>query len=325
MGLTELDRRVLKIGYTKGIHKGQRTFYQRLNLKRSTTDYVLEKLKRERMLTRSSYEVNLPALGIKRFAWLFLSVNWVAFDEEKFMKKALGFPEIGSVLKVTGDYDYAVYILGKSIAKINEFVIGFERIFQDEIEGIDLRFANREYKRHYILVSPCPTYTPNRVDCLLLDEKLKNPGISLAEISKKYKIHRNTVSNRWRKIWKNKVLLKEHLELTEAGFRETRLGLKLFVIIKPVPGKEEKLIRHLAGLEEVENIFTTLSNEIVLNVRVEDSPSLGLLHNKMIMGLEKVVKNSKTVLVMGGRKKPYLPMQTLTQINENVCSNCFEY
>lgn len=202
--------------------------------------------------------------------------------------------------------------------------MNFETIFQDGIEDTTILFANNEYKRHYIKTSFTEEINPNKYDCLILDEKLKDPSISLVEIAKKHNIHRNTVSNRWRKIWKNKILLKERLELNEAGYKELGLGLKLFMLIKPVPGKEETLIKHLINLEEVENVFTTLSNEIVLHLRVADSQALDIFHNKMIIKSAHVIKNSKTILVMGGKKKAYLPMETLRHINSNVCEHCFD-
>jgi DNA-binding Lrp family transcriptional regulator len=324
MKITELDRRVLKAGYMQGIQKGQKAFYTRLKINRNTTDYILEKLKKEKLFYRTSYEINLPSLGIKKFAWLFIAVNWINFDEEKFISKSLKFPEISSVLKLTGEYDYGLQIMGKNISKINEFILNFETIFQDEIEDTNIIFANNEYKRHFIKTSLTQEIDPNKYDCLILDEKLNDPSISLLEIAKKHNIHRNTVSNRWRNIWQNKILLKEHLELNESGYRELGLGLKLFIIIKPVPGKEETLIKHLINLEEVENIFTTLSNEIVLHIRVEDSQTLNTFHNKMIFKSAPIIKNSNTILVMGGQKKAFLPMETIRHINTNVCEHCFD-
>lgn len=114
MKISELDRRVLRAGYMQGIQKGQRSFYDRLKIKRSTADYIIEKMKREKLFYRTSYEVNLPSLGIKRFAWLFIAINWINFDEEKFISKSLSFPEVSSVLKLTGGHDYGLQIMGKT-------------------------------------------------------------------------------------------------------------------------------------------------------------------------------------------------------------------
>lgn len=324
MQITELDRKILRAGYMQGIQKGQKAFFQRMNLNRSTVDYVLEKLRKEKYYSRKSYEINLPALGIPRFAWVFVSINWYLFDEEKFLKQTLSFPEIPSVLKITGDYDYALYVIGTSIPSLNEFILDFEKIFQEDIDSVHIIFSNKEYKRHFVKTKIIPPTheLPNKVDCLLLDEKLKNPDMSLIEIAKKHQIHRNTISNRWRKTWKGHLLLKEHLELTEEGYKEIGMGLKLFIIIKPVPGKEENLISQVINMDEVENVFTTLSNEIVINLRVSDSPSLDLFHKKLMGGKERVIKNSRTILIIGGQKKSYLTMNTLQGINNKVCPNC---
>jgi DNA-binding Lrp family transcriptional regulator len=319
MVLNKLDLKILKLGYTKGIQREEKAFFERLNLNRSTTDYILEKLKKEKFFHTKRYEINLPCLGIKKFAWVFISVDWYSFSEENFLEKALNFPEITSVLKITGDFDYALYLIGKNITHINEFILNFERIFQEDIKEIHIYFSNKEYKRHFIKTLIRKEWTPNKTDCILLDEKINFPKTTLTKIAKKYKIHKNTLSNRWKKIWTTHLFLKEHLELTEEGYKAINMGLKLFIILKPLPGKEEKLLNNLINLDEIENIFSTLSNEIIINLRVPDSQSLDLFHTKIMKGEERLIKHSKSILVMGGRKKSHLTISNLLSINSNIC------
>ncbi len=322
MSITEVDRKILKAGYIQGTQKGQKAFFEKLKLNRSTVDYVLEKMKKDKFYTRKSYEINLSVLGINKFAWVFISINWHTFDEDTFLKKTLSFPEVTSIFKITGDFDYALYIIGKNISQINEFILNFEKIFSEYIDNVNIIFSNKEYKRHFIKTLNVQESLPNKIDCIILNEKLLNPDMSFTEISKKYNIHRNTISNRWKKIWKDQLILKEHLELTEEGYREIGMGLKLFMLLKPIPGKEEILTNNLIKIEEVENVFTTLSNEIIINIRVSDSQSLDHFHAKIMKGKEKLIKTSKTVLVIGGKKKAFLTMDTLTQVNPNVCEMC---
>ena len=139
---------------------------------------------------------------------------------------------------------------------------------------------------------------------------MNDPKINLAQIAKKYLIHRNTVSNRWEKLWKGGVIVKELPDLTQKGYEEIKMGLKAFIIIKPIPGKEDKIIKTLMKNNEVQDIFTTLSNEIVLILRTENSSTLAIAH-KALIKTNNLIKRTNTSIFLTKNAKTVISLSEI--------------
>jgi len=211
-------------------------------------------------------------------------------------------PQVIIVADITGENDLAVKIIGPSILNVSAFILMMEKLFDGLITDIQVYFANKEYKRHYLPVQKNAPFHPSEIDCKIIYEKMENPKINLADISKKYKIHRNTVSNRWEKFWSGGVIVKELPELTQKGYDELKMGLKAFVIIKSVPGKEEKTIKALMKNPEVQDIFTTISNEIILILRTENSSTLANAHKYLIKTDNSIKKTNTSIFLTKNAK-----------------------
>ena len=309
----DLRKKVLLYAYKNGFRKNGKKIEENLKIKKPTLDYVLEKLKEEKYYARERYEINFDAVGLGRFAWLFVSVNWSSFDFKEFTKKALNMPQVSVIADITGGYDLAMKIFGPSIQSINSFVLGFEKIFENEIVGTSILFANKEYKRHYLEVPKTNGKKLSLIDYQLLCEKNKNSKISLTDLSEKLLIHRNTISNKWSSFWDEKVILKKTIELTEKGYNEVGLGLKAFIIIKPCPGKEEIISKKLQTIDGIQDLFTTLSNEIVLITRVATSQDLAYFY-KNFANIDGCVKETKTIIFLTKHTKTCLSLTELSKI-----------
>jgi DNA-binding Lrp family transcriptional regulator len=213
-------------------------------------------------------------LGVGKFAWVLVSVNFETYDTEKFIEKVLELTPVISVSEITGQRDVAIKVFGPSINYISSFVLGMEKLFQGIITNVYIYYANHDYKHHYSKNQSKAVFRANKIDCMILSEKTKNPQINLIEIADKHGLHRNSVSKRWKKLWKEGVLIKEIPDLTQKGYDEIKMGLKAFMVIKPIPGKEEQIIKTLMPQKEIQDIFTTMQNEIVIVIRTENSQSL---------------------------------------------------
>ncbi|MEK6958953.1 MAG: hypothetical protein AABW59_02800 [archaeon] len=295
--LNELRKRVLKCAYKNGLSTDGKDLCDNMHLKRSTVDYALEKLFEEKYCSRLRYEINLDSLGVGKFAWFFVAINWSDFDEDKFISKALELAQVHTVAKVTGTYDFAIKIFGPSIQSISAFIIGLEQLFEGSITDTHVIFANKNYKRHYLKVRKSVPVKLKKIDRLLLEEKTKDPYKNLVDISAKYKVHRNTISNRWKHLVKSRVILKEVVDPTQKGFDEIGLGLKAFVIIKPQPGYEEKVMSEMLEMEDMEDLFTTLSNEIIAIIRTENSQTLAYFHKTLAKAC-RYIKRTDTIIFL---------------------------
>jgi len=295
--MSEQRKRVLKIAYCEGISSEGASVSKKLGIKNTTVNYILEKLKEEKYYTRNRYELNLDSLGIGRFAWLFVSINRATFDENKFVAKALGLPQVHTLATTTGSYDYAIKIFGPSVQNINAFILGFEKLFEGIISDTFIYFANTTYKRHFVKLGKEKLLKLKKVDSILLEERTFNPKEKLSDIAKKYHLHRNTVSNRWNALLENRVILKETLDLTQKGYEAIGLGLKAFIVIKPTPGHEERLVKVLLKEPKIQDLFSTLSNEIVAIVRTENSQSLLDIH-RLLFKMPNSIKYTDTLIFL---------------------------
>ena len=314
----ETTARILLAAYKEGVDGVGVSLYKKLRLKESTYTYYLEKLKKEKFYTRTRYEVNLEALGLGEFAWLLFAAERDKLDESFFTKKVLSLPQVHTVANVTGNHDYAVRIFGPSMQSISSTALAIERLFEGVIFDTKMFFENTQYKRHYIQTKPYPKVKLKKIDCLILAEKTLNPQISLGEIAKKHKAHRNTVSNRWNYLLNNNVIFKETLLLTQEGYDFIDLGLKAFVVAKTFPGQEDKAIKCLLYMDEIQDLFTTLSNEIIMILRTKNSASLSLFHSTLGKRC-KYIKRTMTMILLSKQTKQVLEVEDLAKI---ICMNC---
>ena len=313
MAKNELRKKILTHAYTYGFQKNGKKLEDILNIKKNTLDYTLEKLEKEKYFSRMRYEINFDSIGLGRFAWIFVSVNWDNFDFNKFVEKALSIPQVGVVADITGEFDLALKIVGPSIQSINSFVLGFEKIFEDVISNTKIYFANKEYKRHYLETPKKNKLILSEIDYKILCEKNQNPKLSIFEISQKLKLHRNTVSNKWKSYLENKVILKKTIELTPQGYDEIGLGLKAFIILKPCPGKIEDIAKQLCAVDEIQDLFTTLSNEIVVITRVPNSEELAYFYKKFSK-IKGCIKSTTTIIFLSKHTKTCMSLAEISKI-----------
>ncbi|MFA5357990.1 MAG: hypothetical protein WC308_03640 [archaeon] len=304
--LTVIEKRVLKAAYVNGVQHLKNRFYERVGLKKKTVDYVMKKLEEEGLYSGMVYKLNLSVFNSGKAAWIFITVNRITFDEGFFLKKIFEFPQVQMVAHITGNYDFAVRVMGHTIENLNEFAINFEQIFGDSLEDFHISFINKEYKRHYLAVSEKfkEKVELNAVDKFIIEKKMKNSLIGINELAKTGDFHRNTISKRWKMLWRKGVLIKKIPLLTPRGYKEIDLGLKAVIIIKSAPGKENKLVKVLLHEKEIQDIFTTLSNEIIIVMRTEDSDSLATLHAVLPRRADKLIKKTNTFIILKSLRRP---------------------
>ena len=311
--IESLRKKILMEAYVNGVENSKGHIEDRLKLKKNTVNYIIEKLKEENYFSKTKYEINLNTLGVGNFAWVLLSINWEIQSPETIVKKLLKLPQVVTVADITGGSDLAVKIVGPSITNVSAFILMMEKVFAGTILDTHVYFANKEYKRHYLPVQKNNPFLPNEVDCKILCEKMEDPKINLSIIAQKYQLHRNTISNRWEKLWRSGVIVKELPDLTQKGYDELKMGLKAFILIKPVPGKEDKIIKFLMKNPEIQDIFTTISNEIILILRTENSSTLASAH-KYLAKTDCSIKRTNTSVFLTKNTKNSLGLSEMKNL-----------
>ena len=309
----EMRKKILRSAYIKGIRNKKDTLASRLDLNSQTVEYVLEKMKQEQYFNKTKFDINLDTLGVGQVAWVLIGINWDIYDQEKLIKKLLELTPVLSISDVTGGSDLAIKIFGPSIAYLSSFVLGMEKLFQGIITHTEIYFVNREYKRHYLPVEKNSIEKINKIDCILIKEKTENPNITLIEIADKHKIHRNSVSKRWKLLWSRNIFVKEIPDLTQKGYDEIEMGLKAFMIIKPRPGCEDKIIQTLMKQKSIQDIFTTISNEIIIVLRTANSQTLAEEH-RALTRVECSVRRTNTSIFLTKYNKTTLSLKEMNSV-----------
>jgi DNA-binding Lrp family transcriptional regulator len=310
----ELRKKILTHAYQNGLFTNNNSIEKNLKLNKQTIEYVLTKLTEENYLVKNRYVIDLNTINLGKFAWVFVSVDWNNFDENKFLDKLMKMHQIHTVAQITGSYDFGIKIIGSSIQDINNITLIIEKFFPEILE-IEVHFMSKEYKTHFEIITNPSTYKLKKIDLLILGEKDQTPKISLQEIAKKYFIHRNTISNKWNNFWKDRVIIKKTVELTPKGYDFIDLGLKSFIIIKPIPGKQEIIINKLLKNKQIQDIFTTIENEIIILVRTKNSDDLAEFYKNISKKCPNI-KKTNTLIFLTKKTKSGLNVEEIEQLIE---------
>lgn len=310
---TQLRKKILLSAYSQGIENNTDLIHERLHLKKQTVEYVLEKLKNEGYFTKTKYDLDLQTLGVGQFAWVFIGIDWQKYNQEKFIKEILDLTPVLTVADVTGTSDIAIKIFGPSVSYLGAFVLGMEKLFHGTITDVRIYYSNKEYKRHYLKIYKPVAQKINKIDCAILKEKTQDSKIGLMEIADKYGFHRNSVSKRWKGLWEKGIIVKEIPDLTQKGYDEIKMGLKAFMIIKPLPGCEGKLISTLVKRPDVQDVFTTLQNEIVIIIRTENSATL-VQNHRSLTKVDCSVRRTNTSIFLTKYNKTTLSLKEMNSV-----------
>lgn len=309
-----LKKKILKAAYQEGLVENNESLFEKLKLKKTTVEYVLEKFNEQKYFTKCRYVINLNALSLGKFAWVFLSINWENFNEEEFEKKLFNITQVHTIAEITGEYDFALKLIGPNIQNLNTLILALQKLFPEIIET-KILFTNKEYIYHYNPVHDTSLQPLKEIDLLILAEKDQNPKMKLNDIAKKYNLHRNTISSRWNNLWDNKIIYKCAIDLTSKGYDFVDLGLKAFIILKVNPLEQDHLINSLKNNTTVQDLFTTLSNEIVIITRTKNSDDLITFYRKLAK-LNKSIIRSNTIIFLTKKTKSGLNITEVKRLLE---------
>ncbi|MBN1170434.1 Lrp/AsnC family transcriptional regulator [Candidatus Micrarchaeota archaeon] len=142
----------------------------------------------------------------------------------------------------------------------------------------------------------------DEIDRKILAQLIENSKMQSKELSRKLKIHPNTLLQRLKKLEKSQVI-KRYTAVVDFNKVTHRMQCIIFLNIKMIKGWE-KVLRPLAHLPEVEAFILISGNyDIVVIARVKDEMELANLMRKLQDN--EVVEHTTTHIIVDYYKQPY--------------------
>jgi len=315
VGLSKIDLKILGFVCEKGAHLPEREIARQLRLKQSTVAYSLKKMRRERAILRYNYRLNYPLLGFGATAWVFFKLRpGIANGQNPELAGAdlfarlLSYPQVHVVSFVTGEHDISLKLIEKDVAAINSFVLRLATEMNDTIDSPEIMYCAKMFKTHNMLLEE-PKKRPalGKADFEILNCKMLHPDAGVREIAEMLSLHRNTVSKRWKTLWREKILLKKTPVLNPEYYDALGIGLKAIIFFEVNAGSLNAAVEKLAAMPEVHELNHVLSGQdLMAIVRAKNVPALfGFLKKIYVMPGMKQTK-STIVLYSQPHKSNYL-------------------
>lgn len=272
MALSELEKRVLEYVSEHGVLRSEKKIAKELRISPSTYSYILRKLEKEKVILGYKYRVDGRYLDIKQMAWVFLGLRLKGIDVEQTIENLISFPPVRVCAFVTGRNDLAIKIIGKCLEEITNFILTLQRTLGDNIQTTSTYFVTKNFKQHDILMSPKIKDIPIKdVDREMIKLKLENSALTATQIAKTLKLHRNTVTLRWKELLRNRVILKKSAVINPDYYSAVKKQLKSLLMLDVMPGKAEEVAEKISKFHETHEVnIIAPANSVMAIVKTEN-------------------------------------------------------
>lgn len=308
MELSKTEEKILRFLTKNGVGISERKMAKELKLSPSTLIYKLRKLERERVLLGYQFRVDYGKIGLRRTAWVLLSLGHLNIDINEVINSLLNHPQIHMVLFITGDFDLALKVYGSGIDEITKFVLGIENKMGDVIESSVIYFVSKRYVFHSKRIDDSrKRVSIDKIDFELLRIRLENPRLKLIEVATEVGLHRNTVGNRWKRLVKEEVVLKKSPIINPENYLEAGTAFKAIVFFKLVPGKIEEFAERFSKLSEIHELnLISASFDLMAIVRTRNLEDFYMFQRKLFgdRRLSCFITKIKSCIIMRSRSHP---------------------
>lgn len=269
--LTKMEKRILRFIVVNGIPNSEKAVRNKLKISPLTFSYKLKKLRERNIIAGHKYAIDFRKLGLPLIAWILITLKRTFTDLERLMDILLSYPEVHIVAVITGDYDIAVKVYGKSVAEISNFVRGLECDIKQFVESVNTIYLSRVYKNHNMLLQNTDKVKFSSAELKILNERMKQPDESVKEIAERLEMHRNTVGKKWKSIISKGIVLKKGIRLNPDYAKDVGTAFSAIALIHTVVGAKETIANELAKLDEIHELGeTSFPADLILVVRVAD-------------------------------------------------------
>lgn len=193
------------------------TLAKKVGMSRELVEYHLKKLKEKGFLVGSQARINLTAFSTGMHN-LFLKVSEI--NEKQLVGFLSGLKYTHFVAKIAGEFDYIIGFSVKKRVELKDYVDSIYDEFGDVVLGHDFLSVTEEIKNDFSvlfgesdsgvktsLVEIDEVFKLDNVDRIILKELSRNAWISNVDLAGRCRISATGVSDRIRKLVKQKLLL----------------------------------------------------------------------------------------------------------------------
>ena len=265
--LSQIDRKILRFLLLNGAHFSEYDMAKRLRLSQTTINYKLKRLKEKGVIRGYKYLLNPAKIGYKYMAWVFLETREHSVKEGSDTKnKLLQHPNVFAVWDMSGDYDILAKVLYDKPGELNGLLIWIGDHLKEDVYKTSTSFVTQSYKIHQVPVQDGEKVKLSKTDLKIIEYKQKNPLATIREVSEALKIHRNTVSSKWRRFWADNVLLKKGVIIHPDYLKDLGVNFKVVVLINSIIGERDTVVEEIQNLDEIHELTAISTHHDLLAV-----------------------------------------------------------
>ncbi len=312
MVLTKVDFKVLHFAAINGVQMGEREIAKNLRLKPSTVSYALKKMRRERAILRYRYRLNYARLGLENIAWILVKLRFAELESFPSLDGLFKWPQAHVASFVTGEYDLVVKAVERDVFSIDQFVRQASKEYSKYFDDVSVLLVTKNYKIHNLVqIESACLPSLDETDFKILSLKMESPDASLGKVAKELGMHRNTVSSRWKKLWKENVLVKKTPVVNPGYYRNLKIALKALVLIDVSPEDSDLIAEKLVKMDEVHELNRAIGKYGLLAiVRTADVQSFfSFLKERLFKASPGKIKKAVSLISLYSKPHPpnYLP------------------
>lgn len=307
--LTPVEIKILRYIARKGLLASERQIARELRLNHSTLNYVLRKFEREHVILGYKYRLDFRQVNLKQLAWVFISLKLNSLDVEgSFIPRLFKRSTVRIAFIITGDYDLAFKMHARDTEEIMQFMLGTQKDLNQWINSASIFFVNKSFKQHAVelkpIEKPCKL---SKLDFQILNARLTDSNLSLSDLAAKLKVHRNTVSSRWNRLLKERVVIKKTATINPEYYRLAGVDFQVMLFLDAIPGKQEELARKLASIEEIHEVnLISAPHDLLATVKVRDVNEYFDFINQFYKQPEfnQLISHTKSCIILKGKPRP---------------------
>ncbi len=305
--LSQLDKRVLSHISLNGA-SSVREMAAKLRISPSTLSYRMRRLEQSRAILDYRYRVDFSQLGFSQEAWIFLDLKHTGINISSVVDRLLLMPEVHIALVITGDFDVALKLYGRSIDDISHFMMGLEQDFRDAIRASSICLVMRKLKTHNTAIGQKkirPQFSST--DFRLLSYRMEHPKATVGEIASELMLHRNTVATRWRRLFSDGIILKKTAVLNPEHYAAVGIGFTALTFFNATPGNKKKLADALLEMDEIHELsLVAFPHDILAVIRTADIDSYYEFHKRFFppSTLNHLISHVKSFVIMHSKTHP---------------------
>lgn len=233
-----IDRKLL-VELDKNSRQPISDLARKVRLSKQAVKQRLERLERDKVIL--GYYAVIDVFKLQRLTgrlWIKLQGS---YNEDEIVDFALKMPDVGWVLKLDGEYDFAIILWSKELRDFDDAVKKLKFRFGEFLKTVDVSFIIRAHHishryltgekglHEFVMAQKHSDFKPDSLDEKILQILAENSRASLVEISKWLGVSDKTIKYRIKNLERKKVILgyMASLDYSKIGYTWHKVFLRL--------------------------------------------------------------------------------------------------